>query len=243
MKRFGYHQSNSDHTLFLKRRRELIICLIIYVNDIIITGNKRKQIGILKEKLFNEFEMKDLGRLKYFLGIEVLRSNEGIFICQRKYILDLIAESGMLECKPTDTPIVVNHGLQTVQGGEAENHEQSQKLVGKLIYLSHIHLDIAYAVGIVSRFMHRPQIHHMEAALKIFRYLKGTSRKGIIFRRNQHLRLQAYTDSNCAEDRDDKKSTFGYFTLVGGKLVTWRSKKLRYCGLETPHKTCISSKQ
>ena len=144
----------------------------------IITENDRKEIEMLKEKLFDKFEMKDLGRLKYFLGIEVLRSNEEIFICQRKYILDLLAETGTLECKPADTPIVVNHGLHTVQGGEAANRKQYQKLVGKLIYLSHTRPDIAYAVGIVSRFMHQPQTHRIEAILGILRYLKGYLERG-----------------------------------------------------------------
>ncbi|KAJ0478882.1 putative RNA-directed DNA polymerase [Helianthus annuus] len=97
MKRYGYKQSNADHTLFLKRRGDLVTCLIIYVDDIIITGSDEEEIVLLRKNLFKEFEMKDLGGLKYFLGIEVLRSKEGIFISQRKYILDLLAETGMVD--------------------------------------------------------------------------------------------------------------------------------------------------
>ena len=97
MKRFGYRQSNSDHTLFLRRIERRITCLIIYVDDMIITEDDREEIANLKKRLFQKFEMKDLGRLKYFLGIEVLRSNKGIFISQRKYVLDLLAETGMLD--------------------------------------------------------------------------------------------------------------------------------------------------
>ncbi|CAO2841169.1 unnamed protein product [Amaranthus hypochondriacus] len=229
MRKFGYHQSNSDHTLFLKRKGSSITCLIIYVDDMIITGNDEQEIQALKRKLFAEFEMKDLGLLKYFLG----RSKKGIFICQRKYVLDLLAEVGMLDCKPAETPIVVNHGLRIVEGEAAANREQYQKLVGKLIYLSHTRPDIAYAVGIVSRFMHRPQVQHMEAVLRILRYLKGTPGKGIVFWRNGHLRLQAYTDADWAGDRDDRKSTSGYFTLVGGNLVTWKSKKQKVVALSS----------
>jgi len=93
MKRYGYKQSNSYHTLFLKRKGDLITCLIIYVDDMIITGSDIEEITQLKNNLFREFEMKDLGGLKYFLGIEVLCSNKGIFISQRKYIMDLLAET------------------------------------------------------------------------------------------------------------------------------------------------------
>ena len=109
--KFGYKQNNSDHTLFLKKEGELITCLIIYVDNMVITGNDANEIRDMKNKLSSEFDIKDLGNLKYFLGIEVLRSKRGIFISQRKYILDLLAEIGMLDCKPADTPIATNHGL------------------------------------------------------------------------------------------------------------------------------------
>jgi hypothetical protein len=111
MRRYGYKQSNSDHTLFLKHQREKVTALIIYVDDMIITGNDREEISKLQEQLATEFEMKNLGGLKYFLGIEVARSRQGIFLSQRKYVLDLLSETGMLDCKPADTPVVQNHGL------------------------------------------------------------------------------------------------------------------------------------
>jgi len=157
MKRYGYKQSNSDHTLFLKRKGDLITCLIIYVDDMIITGSDIEEITQIKNNLFREFEMKDLGGLKYFLGIEVLRSNKGIFIFQRKYIMDLLAEIGMVDCKPTDTPMQVNYGLKFEEGANLADKERYQWLVGKLIYLSHTRPDIAYAVGVISQFMHQPQ--------------------------------------------------------------------------------------
>ena len=147
----------------------------------IITRDDREEIKALKSKLFLEVEIKDLGRLKYFLGIEVLRSNRGIFISQKKYVLDLLAEAGMLDCKPIETPMMVNHGLLMREGGEPTNCMQYQQLVGKLIYLAHTRLNIAYAVGVVSRFMHRPQVHHMEAIIKILRYLKGSPGRGILY--------------------------------------------------------------
>ena len=111
MKGFGYRQSNSDHTIFLRNSGNQITCLVIYVDDMVITGNNVKEIDQLRSKLFQEFEMKDSGQLKYFLGIEVLRSKKGIFINQRKYTLDLLAEAGMIDCKPAETPMVANYGL------------------------------------------------------------------------------------------------------------------------------------
>ena len=125
--------------------------------------------------------MKNLGGLKYFLGIEVSRNKEGIFLSQRKYILDLLTEVGMIDCKPADTPMVQNLKLDIDPDGKSENKERYQKLVGKLIYLSHSRPDIAYAVSLVSRFMHSPSREHMEAVVRILRYLKGAPGRGISF--------------------------------------------------------------
>ena len=112
MRKYGYHQSQSDHTLFLKHSNEgKVTALIVYVDDIVVTGNDTVEMGKLKTYLAKEFEIKDLGTLRYFLGIEVARSKEGIFVSHRKYVLDLLVETGMLACKPIDTPIEQNHRL------------------------------------------------------------------------------------------------------------------------------------
>ncbi|KAJ9542010.1 LOW QUALITY PROTEIN: hypothetical protein OSB04_028516 [Centaurea solstitialis] len=233
MKNYGFKQSNSDHTLFLKQRDNLITCLIIYVDDMIITGNDKEEITKLKKSLFTEFEMKDLGNLKYFLGIEVLRSKQGIFMNQKKYVLDLLVETGMVDCKPAKTPMTMNQKLSYEEKTNLVDKGRYQRMVGKLIYLSHTRPDIAYAVGVVSRFMHQPQKSHMEAVLRIVRYLKGTAGHGILFKPNGHLETQLYTDADWAGDKNSSRSTAGYFTLVGGNLVTWRSKKQKVVALSS----------
>nr|GEY64037.1 putative RNA-directed DNA polymerase [Tanacetum cinerariifolium] len=233
MKKYGFKQSNSDHTLFLKHRQGLVTCLIIYVDDMIITGNDEPEIKKLKEGLFTEFEMKDLGRLKYFLGIEVLRSQQGIFICQKKYVLDLLAETGMLDCKPAETPMVANQKLYMEPDAELADKGRYQRMVGKLIYLSHTRPDIAYSVGVVSQFMHQPQKAHMDAVERIIEYLKGTPGHGVLFKSNGHLDIQVYTDADWAGDKGNRRSTSGYFSMVGGNLVTWRSKKQKVVSLSS----------
>jgi hypothetical protein len=169
--------------------------------------------------------MKNLGGLKYFLGIEVSRNRNGIFLSQRKYILDLLAEIGMLDCKPADTPVIQNSKLGIDPNQVPTNKETYQRLVGKLIYLSHTRPDIAYVVSCVSQFMHAPSEEHMEAVLRIIRYLKGAPGRGIKFEKHGHLNVEGYTDADWAGSKIDRRSTAGYFTFVGGNLVTWRSKK------------------
>ena len=233
MKGYGYTQSESDHTMFFKRNRGKISVLIIYVDDMIITGNDHVEIEELENRLSREFEMKNLGGLKYFLGIEVSRNKEGIFLSQRKYVLDLLAEVGMLECKPVDTPMVQNVKLDVDPNQTPTNKERYQRLVGKLIYLSHTRPDIAYAVSVVSQFMHSPSDEHMEAVMRIIKYLKGAPGRGIVFRKNQHLEVIGYSDADWAGCVVDRKSTAGYFTFVGGNLVTWRSKKQNVVALSS----------
>ncbi|KAM1727970.1 hypothetical protein FF2_018239 [Malus domestica] len=146
MKFFGYKQNNSDHTFFLKHKKGKITALIVYVDDMVVTGNDPEEKATLQKYLASEFEMKDLDALKYFLGIEVARSQQGIFLSQRKYVFDILTETGMLACKPADTPIELNHKLGEYPDQIHTNKERYQRIVGKLIYLAHNRPDIAYAV-------------------------------------------------------------------------------------------------
>ncbi|CAL9022009.1 unnamed protein product, partial [Prunus brigantina] len=225
MKKFGYRQANTDHTLFIKHRAGKVTLLIIYVDDMIVTGDDTVEIEELQKRLASEFEMKDLGSLKYFLGVEVTRSKHGLFLSQRKYVMDLLADTGMLDCKPADTPIVENHKLGVYVDQVPTNRERYQRLVGRLIYLSLTRPDIAYVVSVASQFMHSPSEDHMAAVMRIMSYLKSAPGRGLLFKKNGHLDLEGYTDADYAGNITDRRSTSGYFTFVGGNLVTWRSKK------------------
>lgn len=93
------------------------------------------------------------------------------------------------------------------------------------MYLSYTRPDVAYAVSVVSQFMHNPSECHMDAIIRILRYLKSAPRKGLMFSMDNHLDVSEYTDADWAGCITDRKSTSGYFIFVGGNLVTWRSKK------------------
>lgn len=116
-----------------------IAILAVYVDDIIITGDDEIEIQNIKENLGKEFELKDLGQLKYFLVIEIARSPKGIVLSERKYVLDLLSETGMLGCHPVSTPIDSHHKL-CAESGDPVSRERYQRLVGKLIYLYHTRL-------------------------------------------------------------------------------------------------------
>jgi hypothetical protein len=168
---------------------------VVYVDDIVITGDDDKEILYLKRTLARSFKVKDLGYLNYFLGIEVAYGTQGIYLSQRKYIIDLLTETGMLNCKPATTPIEQNHRILADSGDPVDKH-QYQRLVGRLIYLSHTRPDIAYAVSIVSRYMHDPRSSHLDTVHRILRYLKSCPGKCILFSNNGHLRVEGYTDAD-----------------------------------------------
>ncbi|XP_070662287.1 uncharacterized mitochondrial protein AtMg00810-like [Malus domestica] len=203
------------------RRSGKVIALIIYVDDMIIMGDDSEEMMKLEKSLAAEFKMKNLGDLKYFLGVEVARLSRGIFLSQRKYVLDLLKEIGMLGCKPVDTPITEKHYLGIYPYQEPVDKGIYQRLVGRLIYLSHTRPDIAYAVSVVSQFMHSPSVDHMAAVMRILAYLKSAPRKGILYEHHGHMRIEGFTDADWAGDVTDWAGD----VLIGGNLVTWRSKK------------------
>ena len=129
-----------------------------------------------------EFEIKELGKLKYFLEIEVTRSKERIFVSQQKYALDLLKESGMLGCKPMDTPIELNYKLNEASDDTPMDRGRYQRLVSKLIYLLHTRLDMAYVMSVISQFMYNSRDVHFQVAYIVLQYLKSTLRKGILFK-------------------------------------------------------------
>ena len=140
-------------------------------------------------------------------------------------MLDLLTEIGMLDCKPVETPMEMNHKLGILPDQALTDKGRYQRLVGRLIYLSHTRPDISYAVSVVSQFMHAPSEEHMEAVYRILRYLKSVPRKGLLFSKNGISNIEGYTNSDWAGDQTTRRSTFGYFTFVEGNLVTWKSKK------------------
>ena len=162
--------------------------------------------------------------MKYFLGMKNARSKKGISISQRKYTMDLLHEIGMLCCKPIETPIEQG-GKGKLFDGDPISKGRYQRLVGKLIYLSHTRPDIAFAVSVVSQYMHSPCQRHFDVVYWILRYLKKNLGKGLFFGKNEDRRVEVFTNVDWAGSIIDRKSTSGYCTRLWGNLVTWRSKK------------------
>ncbi|XP_071713699.1 secreted RxLR effector protein 161-like [Rutidosis leptorrhynchoides] len=129
--------------------------------------------------------------------------------------------------------MIPNQKLYMKDEADLADKEQYQRMVGKLIYLAHTRPDIAHVVGVVSQFMHRPQAHYMEAVIRIIRYLKKKADHGVVFKKNGHLEAKIYTDASWAGEKGDRRSTSSFFTIVGGNLVAWKSKKQKVVSLSS----------
>ncbi|KAL2928646.1 Retrovirus-related Pol polyprotein from transposon RE2 [Bienertia sinuspersici] len=225
LKQYGFHQSYSDYSLFTYRNGSVQLNVLVYVDDLIISGNDSSALTTFKQYLCTCFHMKDLGRLKYFLGIEVARSAEGILLCQRKYALDIITETGLLGAKPASFPIEQNHSLALARGDLLTDPERYRRLVGRLIYLSFTRPDLAYAVHILAQFMQAPRVEHWDAALRVVRYLKGSPGQGILLPSQCELRLTGWCDSDWASCPLTRRSLTGWIVFLGGSPISWKTKK------------------
>ncbi|KAJ0606225.1 putative RNA-directed DNA polymerase [Helianthus annuus] len=225
---YGFVQSKCDHSMYVLSRNGVFIVLLVYVDDIVVTGNNIDEVNKIKGVLNLNFQIKDLGKLKYFLGIEVLYNKSGVCLNQRKYCLELLSEFGYLACKPIKTPIEQSYLITakiSKNQSVLKNITGFQKLVGKLIYLSLTRPDISYAVQFLSQFMHSPTDMHLQIALRLLRYLKSGPGCGLLFKKDDKLGLVGFVDSDWAKCLSTRKSVTGYCVYLGGSLVSWKSKK------------------
>lgn len=221
----GFSQSKADHSLFIWDKNGTYIAILIYVDDVIITGNNIERIQQIKAQLDNAFSIKDLGQLKYFLGIEVAKTENGLVLSQRKYVLDILQDSGMLGCKPSKFPIEQNVKLDRGENEKKVDSRQYRRLVGRLLYLQATRPDITYSVNILSQFVADPRRNHLDALHRVLRYLKGTIGQGVLFPKAGHPHLTTFCDSDWLGCPYTRRSRTGYLIMLGGAPISWKTKK------------------
>lgn len=221
----GFSQSKADYSLFTRRHHQEFTVVLVYVDDIIITGSSASYISTLQSFLSQRFHLKDLGPLKFFLGIEVARSEKGICLSQRKYTLEILEEVGLLGAKPCSFPMEQKLKLSTSSGDLLSDPSRYRRLIGRLIYLTITRPDIVYSVHVLSQFMSAPRKPHLDAATLVLRYLKSSPGQGVLLPSNSPLQLQVYCDSDWASCPDTRRSITGYCSFLGQSPISWRTKK------------------
>ncbi|KAH9681835.1 retrovirus-related pol polyprotein from transposon RE1 [Citrus sinensis] len=225
LKTYGFAQLSSDYSLFTLHRDNIHLLVLVYVDDIIVSGNNNEAIRVFKMYLSDCFYMKDLGPLKYFLGIEVARNPTGIFLSQRKYVLDIISEAGLLGAKPAPFPLEPNHQLALAKGLYFSDPAKYRRLVGRFIYLSATRPELSYSVHLLSQFMQQPRERHWDATLRVVRYLKGNPGQGVFLSSDCDLQLYGWCDSDWASCPLSRRSLSGWFVMLGSSPISWKSKK------------------
>ncbi|GJW72857.1 ribonuclease H-like domain-containing protein [Tanacetum coccineum] len=214
----GFKQSKSDDSLFTKSDNGNFIALLVNVDDIIITGNDDVEIQKFKDFLRTKFQIKDLGKLKSFFEIEVIEIDQGLCLSQSKYCLDLLNEFGLLACKPSATLLEQNLAITnepTNVDKVLDNITEYQKLIGKLIYLTHTRANISYYVHCLSQFIHKPLRSHLKIALKVLRYLKGNRGRGVHIVKQPKTSLEAFVDADWAKCIATRKSVTMVLWFLG----------------------------
>ncbi|XP_057996557.1 uncharacterized mitochondrial protein AtMg00810-like [Hevea brasiliensis] len=224
--KLGFSSSSFDSAIFIRKTYKGYTLLLLYVDDMIITGDDLQGVKEVQNFLYTQFEMKDLGRLSYFLGLEVSYDSKGYYLSQAKYAIDLLCRAGLTDNKTANTPLETNVKLSPTDGTILKDPTLYRQLVGSLIYLTATRPDIAYAVFyIVSQFMAAPCTSHFTIVLRILRYIKGTLFHGLHFSAQSSLELKAYSDADWAGDPTDRRSTTSYCFFLGDSLISWCSKK------------------
>ncbi|KAG7550979.1 GAG-pre-integrase domain [Arabidopsis thaliana x Arabidopsis arenosa] len=232
--REGFQKSENEETLFLKKNKQgNILLLSIYVDDLIYTGNDATMMEEFKLSMQKEFDMTDLGKMRFFLGIEVLQTTEGIHISQSKYALEVLRRFDMENCNSVVNPMVPGSKLDMDEGGERVDETFYKQIIGSLMYITTTRPDLQFAVSLLSRYMSKPTMLHLQAAKRVLRYLRGTTDFGIWYKRGGNGERLVYTDSDFAGDVDGRRSTSGYVFLMDGASVAWSSKKQPIVTLST----------
>ena len=230
---YGFRNSHSDTSLFIYTSSHHILYLLVYVDDIVVTGNNNDFLAVFVSRLAARFSLKDLGNLSYFLGVEVLNHSHGLLLSQRRYITDMLTKLDMMNVKPVPTPIPSSASTISLHmGSPIENPTLYHETVGSLQYLSLTRPDVSFAVNKLAQFMHNPTDAHWTLVKRVLRYLLGTMNKGLLLQCDSPSSLHAYadklhafSDADWAGNKDDYSSTSAYLVYLGRNLISWSSKK------------------
>ena len=215
----GFTKCPYEYTLYVKTEKGgniLIICL--YVNDLIFVSNNEEIFELFKKSMMKEFEMTDLGLMRYFLGLEVTQTLAGNFICQKKYAQELL-ERFKLDERTFGTSSELGLKLhKDIERREVDNRYLKQ-IVGSLMYLTSTRPDIMYAVSMISRYMEHPMEKHLNVARMIVRNVKGTFDFEVFYKKGDDSKMVSHINSEYAGDIDDRKSTSGSIFMMSSGAI------------------------
>eukprot|EP00253_Pinus_taeda_P018100 PITA_18100 len=218
----GFKKGTADSNLYVQIDKDNLTIVEVYVDDILFGSNDDRLSENFATKMQSEFEMSLLGELTYFLGPQISQQEKGIFICQAKYIKEMLKKFKVEDCKPVLTPMVTCCKLSIDDSSEDVDQRLYRSMIDSLLYVTTTRPDV---MQIVARFHATPKESHIIPVKRILRYLKGTTEYGLWYPKGNNLIIQAFTDADWARSIYDRKSTSRAAFYLGGCLVSWLSKK------------------
>ncbi|GJW78179.1 putative ribonuclease H-like domain-containing protein, partial [Tanacetum coccineum] len=202
-----------------------ILLVQLYVDDIIFGSTKKSLCTEFEKMMHKKFQMSSMGELIFFLGLQIKKKKDGIFISQDKYVTEILKKFGFTDVKTASTPMETQKHLLKDEDGEEVDVHLYRSMIGSLMYLTSSRPDIMFAVYACRRYQVNPKVSHLHAVKIIFRYFKGQPKLGLCYLKDSPFDLVAYTDSDYAGASLDRKSTTGGCQFLGCRLISWQCKK------------------
>ena len=227
LKELQFTKCSKEPSVYRKEVNGGLLLLAVYVDDLFVTGTSADMIKEFKKEISSKFEMSDLWKLSYYLGIEIHQHEEGITLDQRRYASRILEEAGMKNCNSCHIPMEAGLKLSKALKEEEIDATGYRRNFRCLCYLLHTRPDLSYCVGVLNRYMQAPRASHVVAMKQCLRYLQGTTSYGITFTRGRPkpMKLIGYSDSSHNVDEDDGRSTTGHIFYIGESPITWCSQK------------------
>ncbi|GJV62059.1 retrovirus-related pol polyprotein from transposon TNT 1-94 [Tanacetum coccineum] len=228
-----FSKGSVDPTLFIRREGKELLLVQIYVDDIIFAASTPELCDLFAKIMCSKFKMSMMGKISFFLGLQISQSPRGIFINQSKYALESLKKYGYESCDPVDTPMVEKSKLDEDKEGKAVDPSHYRGMIGTLLYLTASRPDLQFAICMCARYQARPTEKHLNAVKRIFRYLKGTVHRGLWYPKDSSFALTAFADADHAGCQDTRRSTSGSIQLLGDRLVSWSSKRQKSAAISS----------
>ncbi|GJW39215.1 retrovirus-related pol polyprotein from transposon TNT 1-94 [Tanacetum coccineum] len=221
----GFSKGTVDPTLFIRSEGKDILLVQIYVDDIIFASSTQKLCDQFADIMCSKFKMSMMGKISFFLGLQISQSPRGIFINQSKYAQESLKKYNMDSCDPVDTSMVEKSKLDEDPEGKAVDPSHYRGMIGTLLYLTASRPDLQFAVCMCARYQAWPTEKHLLTVKRIFRYLKGTVHRGLWYSKDSSIALTAFADADHAGCQYTRRSTSGSMQLLGDRIISWSLKR------------------
>nr|GEV50153.1 retrovirus-related Pol polyprotein from transposon TNT 1-94 [Tanacetum cinerariifolium] len=228
-----FSKGSVDLTLFIPRNGNDLLLVQIYVDDIIFAASTFELCDLFANMMCSKIKMSMMGRISFFLGLQISQSPRGIFINQSKYVVESLKKYGFESYDPVDTPMVEKSKLKEDKEGKAVDPLHYRGMIGTLLYLTASRHDLQFAICMCARYQDRPTEKHVHAVKRIFRYLRGTVHRGLWYSKDSSVALTAFADADHAGCQDTRRSTSGSVQFLGERLISWSSKRQKSAAISS----------